>query len=290
MKEESLGIPDSSFLYLTLEDEKSRLEEYFITREFLIQNVGKFGIVPSSLKFINWGNTELVFVGKNKLDQLKTILVGQPTISYGQIKKEVDNLRYLSKNNPKDIVIPEEYYGDEGVKKEMFVAPYCYQARCISCTDNWGQYVPEPSYHFEEFDFQKRKVINSSMIAKLISMYNSKDNMGLASVELAGGDFILLKELDAQNLSYHNVLKNMKLIAARKLVKMPLDKYIARITEEFSAIPKVIGKNKDGEVIVDDSNNIINKRTNLSLSMEEITEGISIGIKLRQKNKDDEER
>lgn len=78
----------------------------------------------------------------------------------------------------------------------------------ISCFDNWGQYVPEPTYHFEE----------------------------------------------------------------------------------FSTTPKIIGKNKDGEVIVDDSENIINKRTSLPLSIEEITEGISIGIKLKQKNKEDGER
>lgn len=286
----ALGIPDIEFAYLKVNSEADRFKEFFDTKNFLKNNIEKFGIKLDSLKFINWGYTEIVYVGKDKLDNYKTIFVGQPTNKFGTVKEEVDNLKYFAKNNPKDIVSPEAYYGDEKLNREMMITPYYYQARCISCTNSWGQYVPEPEYHFETFTDNKRKLVLSAMIAKLISTYNDKDQIGLGNVELVDGDFILLKELDKQELNQENVLKNMKLIAARKIVKMPFDKYIERVINEFSVQPDIIGFDNIGLPLIDDRNNLINKRTKLSLSIEDIKNGIELGKLLKKKQKEDFER
>ena len=62
------------------------------------------------------------------------------------------------------------------------------------------------------------------MVALLVKMYDEKTKSGLSECRLDGGDFMLEKGFEDENLSFDNILKRMKLIAARNLVQMNLDK------------------------------------------------------------------
>ena len=118
------------------------------------------------------------------------------------------------------------------------------------------------------------------MIAKLVQFYDEKDNLGLASCHLGGGDFILEKGFEDEPLTYENNLKRMKLIAAREFVKMPLQQYCDTIRREFT-------ESKFNEFIKTDA--VINSRSDLPMTKEEIEDGIELGMKLRSKEKEKED-
>ncbi|MBR2301010.1 MAG: hypothetical protein IKA41_03560, partial [Bacteroidaceae bacterium] len=54
-------------------------------------------------------------------------------------------------------------------------------------------YIPEPFYRFEGFTREQEQVVNSCMIAKLVSLYDFEKGQGIASCKLGGGDFMLPK-------------------------------------------------------------------------------------------------
>ncbi|MDE5830828.1 MAG: hypothetical protein K2H53_04095, partial [Clostridia bacterium] len=171
---------------------------------------------------------------------------------------------------------------------ELYVTPYLYQARCIASYEcNWGVFIPEPEYHFTSFSKEERQIINSSMIALLVKMFDSKNNLGIASCNISrGGDFILEKasgDFDSDEkgklaITYENVLKRMKLIAARELVSMELDEYIDTIKREFTKRTYYSEEDKE------DKSMIINHRSWLPMEREEIEDGIKLGIELRERD------
>lgn len=167
------------------------------------------------IQFINYGETQLVYVltvGERKY----TLLVGQPTTKFGEVKKEYENLKIFGKDNRENIVVPIQYITDN--KRELYVTPYLYQARCIGVEDKeWGIWLPEPEYHFQEFSPKDKSIINSSMIAMLIKFFDNKNNLGMGACRLGGGDFVLEKRFENEPITYENISKRMKLIAAREL-------------------------------------------------------------------------
>ncbi len=136
-------------------------------------------------------------------------------------------------------------------------------------------WIPEPKYRFYNFKPQDKKVINASMVALLIKLYDCKEKRGLTEVRLDGGDFMIEKGFENYDINFENVLKRMKLTAIRKLESMELDKYISRIRQELS------GKVPDNQEM-----KIIGKKLKCPLRLDEIEEGIKLGINLREREKE----
>ena len=241
MKEkEALGINDYDFIYYELSPEQQPIEEVIKTSEFiendfanyLKENYPNYYSKNIRIKFINWGHMEVVYVLDNGHKKY-TLLMGQPNLEYGKVKSEYDNLKILSKNND-DVVSPLLYYGNPKYNREIYMTPYYYQARCISYFDEkLGVYVPEPDYHFEEFNGYKKDIIEEAITAKILSLYNLGTHVGLDEFNVSSGDFILEKGFEDTINNVNNVFNDMKVIAARKLVNMSLDDYIDLIYERL---------------------------------------------------------
>lgn len=291
MKNESLGIPGNGFDYINIapkenanEELQSRIDEFIGISEFLRDIVFERGVPEFEgknkiLRFINYGDTQMVYVlsvnGRNY-----TLLLGQPTCEFGIVKREHDNLRRLAKSNSENIVAPIHYLQSQDGTRELYVTPYLHQARCIACDedDGWGVYVPEPDYHFRSFSNEERKVINSSMIALLVKMYDQKNKQGISSCKIGGGDFMLEKGYEDEPLTHENILKRMKLIAARDMVSMNFEDYIKTLRNEFSKRTYYrIENDRDKSILV-------NHKCRVPMTEEEIAEGIQLGIKLREKD------
>lgn len=283
--EEPLGIPSSGYEYMNLLPEQMsferRLDEFHRIREFLrkIANsntVREFQGKGKNVQFINYGDTQLVYVltvGERKY----TMLLGQPATKFGVVKQEYENLRLLGKNNKKNVVVPMHYFKDEENKHELYITPYLYQARCIGVEDrNWGAWIPEPEYNFKEFSQEERSIINSSMIALLVNFFDTKNNLGIGACRLGGGDFILEKGYENEKITYENILKRMKLIAARELIPISFDEYLKRLKEEFSIRTYYRSEEERDKSI------LINHKSRIPMSLEEIENGIKIGYKLRE--------
>ena len=291
MKEynEKLGIPSSGIEYIRVpqnkEGWKERINEFFEIKDFLLQVVNsnelqEFQGKNKKIQFINYGDTQLVYVltvGERKY----TLLVGQPAVEFGTVKREYENLRTLGRNNNENIVVPIHYFKDKKSERELYVTPYLYQARCIGVEDkNWGIWVPEPEYHFQEFSPENKGVINSSMIAILIKYFDDKRNLGIGNCRLSGGDFILEKGFEDEKITYENIMKKMKLIAARELLPMTLEEYINRIKEEFFRITYYKNEEEKDKTI------LINQKGRASMTIEEINAGIELGCELRKREKE----
>lgn len=291
MKNESLGIPGNGFDYINVvpqenavDELKNRIDEFIGISDFLRDIVFERGVPEFEGKtkrvtFINYGDTQLVYVlGVN--DRKYTLLLGQPTSEFGIVKRENDNLKRLWKNNRENVVAPIHYFESQDGKRELYVTPYIHQARCIACDDDdgWGVYVPEPDYHFRSFSEEERKVINSSMIALLVKMYDQKNKQGIGSCKIGGGDFILEKGFEDVPLTQENILKRMKLIAARDMVSIGFDDYIQSIRNEFSK-RTYYSSEKDRDKSI-----LINHKCRVPMTPEEIDEGIEVGMQLRKKD------
>ena len=89
------------------------------------------------------------------------------------------------------------------------------------------------------------------MIAKLVSLYDFENQEGLCSCKIGGGDFMLPKEWEMEDLSVENTLNKLYLIAAREKVKCSFDEYLRLIREEFSkitiSIPEEESRNVEDE-------------------------------------------
>lgn len=285
-KDELLGIPSSGFEYIKMlpgqKGVQERLNEFLGITNFLREVVNS-KIVPEfqgdnkKIQFINYGDTQLVYVltvGERKY----TLLVGQPTTKFGEVKKEYENLKILGKDNRENIVVPIQYITNN--KRELYVTPYLYQARCIGVEDKeWGIWIPEPEYHFQEFSQKDKSIINSSMIAMLIKFFDNKNNLGIGACRLGGGDFVLEKGFENEPITYENISKRMKLIAARELLPMTLEEYISKLKEEFSK--RTYYKTEDER----DKSIVINYKAKIPMSVEEIQNGIELGYELRKRHK-----
>lgn len=287
-KEDSLGIPNYGMHYLKMPSERNSVEdtlEEFMGIHNFINQVASSNTVPEfqgkqkRLQFINYGSTQLVYVLTIDENRQYTFLVNQPATQFGTGKREFENLQMLSKNNRDNVIAPLYYFKDQNSKnRELYVTPYYYQSRCIGVQDKeWGMWIPEPKYLFYDFKAQDRKVINASMVALLVKLYDDKGKKGLSEVRLDGGDFMIEKGFEDYNINFENVLKRMKLIAARKLEPMELDEYISRIRQELS------GKVTDNREI-----KVIGKMLRRPLELDEIEDGIKLGLILRERGKERE--
>ena len=283
-KNEALGIP-SDFAgaeYMQLQEQEN-IERQFIDILDLLRQIMDDKSIPEfqnqdkRMRFINWGYTELVYVlevGRKKY----TVLVGQPDVEFGVVKKEYDNLRKLFNRHKEEVVAPIYYMKNPQNTKEAYITPYLYQARCIADSGgSWGVYIPEPEYHFEPFSNKQRNIINACMIATIIKLFDEKNNLGIASCHLGGGDFMLEKGFENEECNYENILKRMKLISAREFTEMTLEKYIETIRREF--VKRTFSEEYKDKII-------INNRCKIPMTDSEIEYGIKLGLQLRNKNQE----
>lgn len=279
----NLGIPGNGFQYQNLTGNQDATEEFFKTQNFLkkiflerIINEAPELVDPNmSLQFINYGDTQQVYVLTANGKQW-SVLVTQPGTKFGTGKKEFDNLRHLASINSDVIVKPEYYFEDNG--KELYIAPYVYQARCIASQEmGYGVYVPEPYYRFEMFSPRDRETVNICMIANLISLYDEENGLGLGACKIGGGDFILDKSWDDSYKDIETTLSKMKLIAARERIPMSLTDYEQQLLIEFSE--RTYYKNLEDR----DPSILINHKNRIPMTYGEIGEGIKLGRQLRKK-------
>lgn len=280
--ENNLGIPGNGFNYQNLSVGQDATDEFFKTQSFLrkiflerILDEAPELVDPNmKLEFINYGDTQQVYVLTANGKQW-SVLVTQPGAKLGIGKDEYSNLRHLSANNPDVIVKPEYYFEDSG--KELYIAPYIYQARCVASQEHgYGVYVPEPIYRFEVFPQDVGKTVNTCIIANLVRLYDDERGHGLGACKIGGGDFILEKNWDTSDKSIEATLKAMKLIAAREMVPMSLSDYEQQLLIEFSE--RTYYRKLDDR----DPNILINHKNRVPMSFEEIEEGIELGRQLRK--------
>lgn len=275
-----MGIPGSGLIYHKVIDERDQLKEHQKTISFLqelLKNNPQFD-ESCKIEFINYGDTELVYVVTLPNNEKKTILVGQPSIPFNTVKIEYENLIRLSKNNPHLVVKPEGYFTN-GVR-EAYITPYFNQARCIaSIHGSYGIYVPEPNYHFERYSETDEYIITKLIIANLIRLYDYERKLALAECKIGGGDFIMEKSFDTIPHTEENALSRMHLIAARKLINIELSDYITLLKEEFKKITYYNTLNQR------DYTTIVNIKNRTPMSSKAIEDGISLGLNLRKNHK-----
>lgn len=269
---EQLGIPDSDYSYHILNSNQSRQEEVSITRSFL-QDIST-SIPSSTIEFINYGDTELVYVIK-KPDTIDTLLVGQPSTPLGTVKLEYDNLRHLSTKNPSIIVTPTTYISNG--KREAYITPYIKQARRIATYDDtYGAYIPEPYYRYEPYKEQDEYLVSMAIVANLIRLYDYDKKLALAECKIGGGDFIIEKEYDTEPHTEETILRRMKLIAARKLINIELKDYIELLRKELSK------RTYYRSLSERDNSILVNIKNRVPMSKEAIEDGIKLGLSLRK--------
>lgn len=269
---ESLGIPDTDYNYHKISQNQNLSEEVSLTQEFLSSITKKYP--NSSIEFINYGDTELVYVIKSE-SKTETLLVGQPATKLGTVKIEYDNLKHLAQKNP-SIIVPPISYHSNGVR-EAYITPYLKQARCIATFGtNYGAYIPEPYYRFESYSPQDEYLICKVIIANLIRLYDNENKLALAECKIGGGDFIMDRQFDTTEHTEENTLKHMKLIAARKLINIELKEYIKLLQTEFQKRTYYRSLNER------DSSTIVNIKNRVPMSSEAIDDGIELGLQLRK--------
>lgn len=275
-KNMGLGMIDPS--YVEINDLQDKDYEYSKIKKFLHKYINLYAMKNNlkkedmKINFINYGKTELVYVLTEPKGKRVTLLVKQPGVKLGEVKKEATNLLELNKKDNM-VIAPIDYY--EYGDYELYTTPYINQARCIASLNSWGMYVPEPEYRFERFSKEQEKIVTTCMIAKLVSLYDFDNNEGICECKLGGGDFMLPKGWELESPTIENTLNNLYLIAAREKIKCPFEDYLDIIRREFSQI--TINKNQNDF--------FVNKRARASINLEDIDNGIELGkeiIKNRQ--------
>lgn len=273
---DNISIGNMSDFYIYTREGQNKLVEYTKICKFLDGYVQKYArdngldINDLDLQFINYGRTELVYVlTEKKTGKRTTLLTKQPVVEFGAVREECDNLRALAENDSM-VVAPIDYYARDG--QELYATPYIHQARCVASDYKWGMYIPEPIYRFENFTPEQESVVNTCMIAKLISLYDSDKKQGIGTCRLGGGDFMLPKDWERNSQpTIGDTLSKLYLIAARKMVPCSLEQYENILRDEFSR--RTINE-KDGATIV-------NHRGRVPMSPEDIESGITLGRALR---------
>ncbi len=273
---ENMGIGSNSSWYLELSKGQSHTEEFLKINDFLQDYINNYAERnhqnPTKIKcqFINYGKTQLVYVMTDENNNRQTLLVKQPSTRYGAVKQEADILSELKRVDA-NVICPMEYYSNG--EQELYATPYLKQARCIASDDKWGVYVPEPIYRFEEFSKEEADIINTCMIAKLVSYYNISSNEGLSACKLGGGDFVLAKGYEQKAPTIEWIMNNLYLIAGREKLKCSFEEYINIIRDEFSR-----------RTIDDKTTPQINVRGRVPMTMLQIEKGIILGKQLLQQS------
>lgn len=268
-KEKPLGIPNYGFWYIKTNAGQNPIIEMSKIHDFISNTIttreDEFK-GNKKLQFINYGSTQLVYVLTLDNVDKYTLLVSQPSVELGTGKKEFDNLKEMSSKND-NVIKPIIYCTDK--RNELYITPYEYQARCIGVEEkDWGVWIPEPDYYFKNFTKKEKKIINTSMVAILVNLYDEENNTGIINCKLDGGDFILKKGYEEYPIDHNNVLEHIELIAARDKINCSLANYIDLIKNELS------GKSKE--------HILIQKDMRRYFSEEEINEGITLGLESRK--------
>ena len=276
MSIENLGIQENDYRFIQVNEDQDKENEAIFINNLICDFKRDNNFEPLKgkdfkVKFINYGDTELVYVIKSEDGKYYTMLIGQPKNELGTVKEEYDNLTKLSKTN--DFVMNPEYYYTNG-EKELFITPYIYQARCIAGKNSkYGMYVPEPDYRFVPFTEDEEYMINKCMVANLVRAH--ENNKGIIETRLGGGDFILKKEYSAFPQTTETVLKNMKLTSVRKLMDIELKDYLKLLRKELTKITYYNNlQSRDDSII-------INQKNRVSMSSDSIEDGISLGLELK---------
>ena len=275
-----LGIDNYSSWYIRNSKEQNQENEFkkinkFISEFCLNNSFEELQGEKISLQFINYGDTQLVFVITiNNLKQY-TLLVNQPKTRAGQSFDEFTNLTNFNKMHPEIIIKPIKYYVNPlNPQQEIIMTPYYYQARCVGVEteeEGWGEWIPEPNYHFRIYNDKESKVIKKCIVAMMIKFYDEKNKCSIANYSLDGDDFMLKKGYEKEELNEENIIKNFVFIAARKVIKIELDELINRIRKELRNDFK------------ENENIILRKKLRAPFTEEDIEEGIKYGMNLREK-------
>jgi hypothetical protein len=267
---ENISIGFINPAYIEVNEIQDKDDEYKKIKKFLNKYVEKYSkskgvpIEDLSIEFINYGKTELVYVLSEKSGKRITLLVKQPGIQLGKVNQEAQNLLMLKKKDS-NVVAPIDYFqlGDQ----ELYATPYINQARCVASYGSWGMYIPEPYYRFEPFTTEQEKIVNSCMIAKLVSLYDFEKQEGISSCKLGGGDFMLPKGWEKEIPTLENTLCNLYLISAREKVKCSFEEYTSILRDEFSR----------ATINEEQKELIINLRGRVPMQIADIESGIQLG-------------
>ena len=277
-----LGIDNYSEWYIRISEGQNKTDEFkevnkFISDFCLNNTFEELKSSKISLQFINYGDTQLVFVITLDNNKQYTLLVNQPKTRPGQGFEEYNNLLRFNKLHPEIIIKPIKYYvNPNNPQQELYITPYYYQARCIGVDPDekkWGEWIPEPYYHYRIYSEKEAKIIKKCMVAMIIKFYDEKNKLGIVKYSLDGEDFMLKKGYQNEELNEENIIKNFIFIAARKVIQIEFEEYINRIKKEL--------KNDFEE----NENIIVKKKLRAPFSEEDIEEGIKYGMKLRENNK-----
>ena len=271
--QKNMGIGFLHPAYIEVNETQDILTEYNKIKSFLNKYIKYYSIsnnIPIedlNLNFINYGKTELVYVLSEKDGKRITLLVKQPAVRFGEVKEEMENLLVL-KLKDKNIVAPIDYFTLDD--QELYVTPYINQARCIASYTSRGMYIPEPFYRFESFTKEQESVVNTSMIAKLVSLYDHEKQEGICSCKIGGGDFMLPKGWENKFPTIENTLNNLYLIAARKKINCSYLEYLKILRSEFSRTT----------ISEPQEDIIINLRGRVPMDINNIEAGIKLGEEL----------
>lgn len=277
-----LGINNYSEWYIRNSEGQNKENEFkkvnkFITDFCLNNNFEELKCLKISIQFINYGDTQLVFVITLDNDKQYTLMVNQPKTKSGQGFEEYNNLLKFNKLYPEIIIKPIKYYvNPNNPQQELYITPYYYQARCIGVDPEekeWGEWIPEPNYHYRIYSEKEAKVIKKCMVAMIIKFYDEKNNLGIVKYSLDGDDFMLKKGYENEELNEENIIKNFVVIAARKVIQIEFEEYINKIKKELRNDFK------------ENENIIVKKKLRAPFSEKDINEGIKYGIKLRENNR-----
>ncbi|MFH1347154.1 MAG: hypothetical protein ABIH22_00505 [Candidatus Margulisiibacteriota bacterium] len=249
----------------------------------------RFNITPEDvesvqLDFINFGCLQLVYLAALSVPTETVhlvLLINQPEIPLGRVEAEFANLQRLAEIDPQHIVEPYAHFSFGA--HELYAAPYLKFAQCINTKQDdwgddyrWGVFEPDRAlgaYLFRAFSDDIIPTVTSSMIALLVRYYDEEKGRGLAQTHLSGDDFMFTQDFCRKDPT--SVLPNMKLAAARGWVEASLEEYLAIIRREF-----VIGTRTYHTPVVQ-GDIIVNHKSILPLSLEEIDAGIELGLRLR---------
>lgn len=224
----------------------------------------------AKVSFINYGNMQLIYLATLEDKSQIAVSINQPKTPMGRVKKEFENLQRLSEIDPNFMANPLAYFNAEEFGHEIYASEYIEDAMCVAVNEGkHGVYCPKPEYRFENFSPDVSRAVNANMIALLVNYYDTEKNRGLSGVKTGGGDFVLAKYFDKEDVS--GVQPNMKVVAARDFVSASLDEYIDILRREFAT-----GAVQNGA--------IVNVDSRLPIMREDIERGIESGLEMRLGN------
>lgn len=226
--------------------------------------------------FMNYGDTELVYLVKIDDKPKYALLINQPKTDKKIVKTEFENLNHFFKKDSRFIIEPHVFY--ENSLFSMYLTSYINNALCVANSPDddlqLGVYNPLPSYHFENFNDTTTYFVNISRIAHLINSYDERNNIGISKTQISGNDFMLKQETNLDSLQ--SIIDNTVLIAVRDTINVSFDEYIALIRKEFQ-----VGTYRNSKLGSDFK---INHHSKMPINSEIIDEGIEQGLLLKTRN------